>query len=125
MHWTAGTMLVGCLAISGVGLPWLMIGFSGFYSKDSILAQVFSFTSGNPVHGWIFFAAAAGGAAITTFYMFRLWYMTFAGKPQNEHIYAHAHESPRVMVGPLVVLAFFAVTAAGRSGRQTSASPVS
>ncbi len=51
------------------------------------------------------------GAAITAFYMFRLWYMTFAGKPRDEHVYHHAHESPWVMVGPLVVLAFFAVVA--------------
>ncbi len=111
MPWTAWTMLVGCLAISGAGVP-LFIGLSGYYSKDSILAQVFSFKVNNPVQGWIFFAAAAGGAAITAFYMFRLWYMTFAGKPRDEHIYDHAHESPRTMYVPLVILAFFAVTVA-------------
>ena len=64
----------------------------------------------NPLYG-CFFWIAAGGAAITAFYMFRLWYMTFAGKPRDEHVYHHAHESPWVMVGPLVVLAFFAVVA--------------
>ena len=47
---------------------------------------------------------AAGGAAITAFYMFRLWYLTFAGKPRDHHIYEHAHESPRIMYMPLVVL---------------------
>ncbi len=111
MPWTASTMLAGCLAISGAGVP-LLIGLSGYYSKDSILAQIFSFKINNPVQGWIFYVAAAGGAAITAFYMFRLWYLTFAGKPRNEHVYEHAHESPSVMYVPLVVLAFFAVTVA-------------
>ncbi len=110
MPWTAATMLVGCLAISGAGVP-LLVGLSGFYSKDSILAQAFSFQMANPGHGPVLFGAAALGAAITAFYMFRLWYMTFAGKPRDEHAYEHAHESPRVMVAPLVVLAFFAVVA--------------
>lgn len=62
------------------------------------------------MHGWMFWAAV-GGAAITAFYMFRLWYMTFAGQPRDEHVYHHAHESPRVMVAPLVVLAALAVCA--------------
>jgi NADH-quinone oxidoreductase subunit L len=46
---------------------------------------------------------------MTAFYMFRLWYMTFAGKPRNPHRYDHAHESPAVMTRPLLVLAFFAI----------------
>ena len=45
---------------------------------------------------------------ITAFYMFRMWYLTFAGKPRNQHRYDHAHESPRVMTVPLIVLAVFA-----------------
>ncbi len=57
----------------------------------------------------VFFYVAAGGAAITAFYMFRLWYMTFAGKPRDHHVYEHAHESPRVMYVPLVVLAVLAI----------------
>ena len=48
---------------------------------------------------------------MTSFYMFRLWYMTFAGVLRDHHRYDHAHESPRVMTGPLVVLAIFAVCA--------------
>jgi NADH-quinone oxidoreductase subunit L len=112
MPWTAGTMLVGCLAIAGAGIPTLAIGLSGYYSKDAILAQALSFKIANPVHGY-FFVFAVLGAAITSFYMFRLWYMTFAGQPRDEHVYHHAHESPWVMVGPLVVLAFFAVVAGG------------
>jgi NADH-quinone oxidoreductase subunit L len=109
MPWTAWTMLVGCLAISGAGIP-LLYGLSGFHSKDSILAQAFSFAQDTPAHGWLFWVAAAG-AAITAFYMFRLWFMTFAGKPKNQHVYDHAHESPPSMYVPLVILAFFAVVA--------------
>ncbi|MCH2129837.1 MAG: NADH-quinone oxidoreductase subunit L [Pirellulaceae bacterium] len=111
---TAYTMLVGCLAIIGAGIP-LLIGFSGYYSKDAILEQIFSFwrhDTANATLGLIFFMMAAGGASITAFYMFRLWFMTFAGKPQDEHRYDHAHESPTVMYAPLVVLSVFAVTVA-------------
>ncbi len=106
MPWTAYTMLTGCLAISGAGIP-LVIGLSGYYSKDSILAQLFSFKNVNPLQGWLFYVATAA-AAITAFYMFRLWFLTFAGKPRDHHIYDHAHESPRTMTGPLVVLAVLA-----------------
>jgi proton-translocating NADH-quinone oxidoreductase chain L len=109
MPWTAYTMLVGCLAIMGAGIPFSIgIGLSGFYSKDSILAQALSFREVNPMFGGLFIVAA-GGAAITAFYMFRLWFMTFAGPPRNQERYDHAHESPRVMTMPLVVLAVFAI----------------
>jgi NADH-quinone oxidoreductase subunit L len=109
MPWTAGTMLVGCLAIIGAGIPFV-IGFSGYYSKDSILAQALSYSQANP--SWsILFYAAAGGAFLTAFYMFRLWFMTFAGEPRDHHVADHAHESPNVMVAPLVVLAVLAVVA--------------
>ena len=109
MPWTAGTMLVGCLAIIGAGIPFV-IGLSGYYSKDSILAQALSFSQANPRHS-ILFLAVAGGAFLTAFYMFRLWFMTFAGEPRDHHVAEHAHESPQVMVGPLVALAVLAVVA--------------
>ena len=110
MPWTAYTMLVGCLAISGAGIPFV-IGLSGYYSKDAILEQAFSFWQFNNSAGaGVFFWLAAAGAAITAFYMFRLWFMTFAGEPRDEELYEQAHESPRVMYVPLVILAFFAIT---------------
>jgi NADH-quinone oxidoreductase subunit L len=120
---TAYTMLVGCLAISGAGIPFIAgffgdrplsgVGFSGFYSKDAILEQAFSFMRVNdsPWAG-IFFIAAAGGAAITSFYMFRLWYLTFAGTPRDQERYDHAHESPPLMYVPLIILAVMAITVA-------------
>jgi len=105
---TAYTMLVGCLAIIGAGIPLSTIGFSGYYSKDAIIEQAFSFGSQNPAHAILKWAPVVG-AFITAFYMFRLWYLTFAGEPRNQHRYDHAHESPRVMTVPLVVLAVFAL----------------
>jgi NADH:ubiquinone oxidoreductase subunit 5 (subunit L)/multisubunit Na+/H+ antiporter MnhA subunit len=109
---TAITMLIGCLAIAGVSVPFV-VGFSGYYSKDAILEQALMFWRGNevPLAG-IFFVLAVVGAAMTTTYMFRMWFLTFVGQPRDEHAYAHAHESPPVMYMPLVVLAVLAVTVA-------------
>jgi NADH:ubiquinone oxidoreductase subunit 5 (subunit L)/multisubunit Na+/H+ antiporter MnhA subunit len=112
MPYTAITMLIGCLAIIGAGIPAAGIGFSGYYSKDFILEQSFLYTLTNGRWTAIFFAAAAGGATITAFYMFRLWFMTFLGKPRDQHRYDHAHESPKVMYVPLIVLSVFAVAVA-------------
>jgi len=109
MPWTAGTMLVGCLAIIGAGIPFV-IGLSGYYSKDAILAQALSYSQANP--SWsILYYAVAGGAFLTAFYMFRLWFMTFAGAARDHHIADHAHESPNVMVVPLVALSILAIVA--------------
>jgi NADH-quinone oxidoreductase subunit L len=121
---TAYTMLVGCLAIAGAGVPFIMtllanatnheglkgVGFSGFYSKDAILEQAYSFMQANDsAFAGVFFLAAAGGAAITAFYMFRMWYLTFAGEPRNQERYDHAHESPPTMYAPLIILAVMAI----------------
>jgi len=107
---TAYTMLIGCLAIAGVGIPFVL-GFSGFHSKDLIVEQAINFGKHNKGLSWLFVVLPLLGALMTSFYMFRLWYMTFAGKPRDHHRYDHAHESPWSMAGPLVVLAVFAVGA--------------
>ena len=110
MPWTGWTMLIGCMAIAGAGIPFV-IGMSGYYSKDAILEQLISFRKSQNDSKWtvLFFFAAAGGAAITAFYMFRLWFLTFLGTPRDADRYDHAHESPPVMYVPLVILAVFAI----------------
>jgi NADH-quinone oxidoreductase subunit L len=105
MRVTALTMLVGVLTIAGT--PF----FSGWYSKDAIVAQAFGFVRERPKH-FLLFLLPLVTAGITTFYMFRMWFLTFTGKPRDEHVYEHARESPRVMTMPLVVLAFFSVVVA-------------
>jgi len=109
---TAITMLIGCLAIIGASIPFV-VGLSGYYSKDAILEQAYLHmqVNGSP-YAALFFAVAAGGAAITAFYMFRMWFMTFLGQPRDQAKYDHAHESPYSMTVPLMITAFFAVTVA-------------
>jgi NADH-quinone oxidoreductase subunit L len=113
---TAYTMLVGVVAIAGLAVPGV-IAFSGYYSKDAIVATAMTFAGLNPSHFLLFYVPLLG-AGITAFYMFRLWFYTFAGEPRDEHVYEHAHESPWVMTIPLIVLAFFAafVATPGDSG---------
>jgi NADH-quinone oxidoreductase subunit L len=103
---TAYTMLVGVIAIAGLAVPGV-IAFSGYYSKDAIVATAMTFAGLNPSHFLLFYVPLLG-AGITAFYMFRLWFYTFAGEPRDEHVYEHAHESPWVMTLPLIVLALFA-----------------
>jgi NADH-quinone oxidoreductase subunit L len=99
---TAKTMLVGTLAISGAPL------FSGFFSKDEILWQAFASPYGNKLL-WLGAILTAG---LTGFYMFRLFFMTFAGSSRVSHeVEHHIHESPPVMTVPLICLAAGAVVA--------------
>jgi len=93
---TFWTFIIGTLALSGVP------PFSGFYSKDSILAQALE------QNNYLLFGVGVFVAALTTFYMFRLFFVAFLGDARNEKA-KHAHESPAVMTLPLVVLALFAV----------------
>jgi len=93
---TFWTFLLGALALSGV---WPL---SGFFSKDSILAQALE------QHNYLLFADGVFVAGLTTFYIFRLFFVVFFGKEKSE-IASHAHESPAVMTWPLIVLAVFSV----------------
>jgi len=93
---TFWTFLIGALALSGV---WPM---SGFFSKDSILAQALD------QHNYLLFANGVFIAGLTTFYTFRLFFIVFFGQEKSETA-AHAHESPAVMTVPLIVLAVFSV----------------
>ena len=116
---TAYTMLIGCLAIIGAGVPLTPIGFSGYFSKDSIIEQAWSHAQTNGGGYWVFLVMAVLGATMTAFYMFRIWFMTFTGAPRNHHRYDHAHESPRTMTWPLILLAVFAIAVAWPAFRLT------
>jgi len=98
MPLTFAAMLTATLAISGV--PF----FSGFVSKDRILAGALAFGMEHPAH-MILPVMGFATAAITAFYMFRLIYMTFFGHARDEHKHHHAHEMPIAMTIPTTVLA--------------------
>ena len=109
---TAFTMLVGVIAISGLAIPGLIslssvFAFSGFFSKDAVVATSLAFVKANPSH-FLLFLMPLLTAGITAFYMFRLWFYTFAGKPRDMHVYDHCHESPLIMTVPLLVLSVLA-----------------
>ena len=95
------TMLIATLSISGV--PFI---FSGFWSKDAILGGVLGRAmEWSSVHHYILFIMALSAAGITAFYMFRLIFMTFFGEPRNQEMHDMAHESPKSMTVPLLILA--------------------
>ncbi|MBX9852666.1 MAG: NADH-quinone oxidoreductase subunit L [Cytophagaceae bacterium] len=96
---TFGTFLIATLAISGIP------PFAGFFSKDEILAHAYE-------HAPFLWGFALVGALMTTFYMFRLLFLTFFGKFRGtEHQRSHLHESPLVMTIPLMILALFSIIA--------------
>ncbi|MBZ0255315.1 NADH-quinone oxidoreductase subunit L [bacterium] len=99
---TFWTMMIGTLAISGV--PF----FSGFGSKDAIMAGALQFGVDHPQHLAIFVGLFIG-AGVTAFYMFRLMFMTFFGETRNQKSFDHAHESPMSMTVPLIVLAAMSI----------------
>ncbi|NKX38051.1 NADH-quinone oxidoreductase subunit L, partial [Rhodobacteraceae bacterium R_SAG5] len=104
--YTFWAMMIGTLAITGVGIPLTHIGFAGFLSKDAIIESAYA---GGSMYGfWMLVIAAA----MTSFYSWRLMFLTFYGKPRGDkHTHDHAHESPMVMLIPLGVLALGAVFA--------------
>lgn len=117
MKITAATMFVGVVAIAGLAIPGTSLGLSGFYSKDAVIASALAYTELNSSH-FLLFVVPLFTAGLTSFYMFRLWFMTFAGQPRDRHVYDHCRESPRVMTVPLLLLAVLAAGSAvgGESG---------
>lgn len=93
--------IAGTLALTGFGFHGL--GFSGFYSKDLIIMWAIEKM---PLLGWV----AVITAGLTSFYMFRLLFVVFLGSPRSEHA-KHAHESPLVMLVPLILLSLPAIGA--------------
>ena len=94
---TYTAMIISTLAISGI--PF----FSGFLSKDAILAGTLSFASHNPAH-FLLPIFGFGAALLTAFYMFRMIFLTFHNEPQRPDLIDDIHESPWEMTTPLVIL---------------------
>ncbi|MEJ2459340.1 MAG: NADH-quinone oxidoreductase subunit L, partial [Novosphingobium sp.] len=106
---TYAMMLIGTLALTGVGIPGTPFGFAGFFSKDAIIEAAYG-VGGSA--GFFAFWSLVIAAAFTSFYSWRLIHMTFHGPTRaDHHTYEHAHESPNVMIWPLYVLAAGAVLA--------------
>ena len=98
IKYTFATMFIATLAIAGI--PPL----AGFFSKDSILLSAYEIQGGRPLY-----VIGLLTALLTAFYMFRLIFLTFWGKPRYDEHHVHVHESPWSMLGPLVTLAILSV----------------
>ena len=97
------TMFIATLAIAGIP------PFAGFFSKDEILWQTWTSERGAYIWLWVI---GYGTALMTAFYMFRLMYLTFHGRPRMSHdVEHHIHESPKSMTMPLIILAFCSIFA--------------
>ncbi len=107
--YTYALIWIGSLALAGIGVGG--IGFAGFYSKDLILESAIG--SGTTI-GAFAYSLGIVAAFMTAFYSWRLIIMTFHGAPRMDaHAFGHAHESPRIMLLPLIPLALGAVFAGG------------
>jgi NADH-quinone oxidoreductase subunit L len=123
MPWTYAAMLVGTIAIIGAGIPHTKFGFSGFFSKDAILESTYAAGVAGVSFAETAFWFGLVAALLTSFYSWRLIYLTFHGpRPaeHGEHHHAHEdshaeahtpHESPLVMLIPLGLLSVGAVFA--------------
>ncbi|MES2968496.1 MAG: NADH-quinone oxidoreductase subunit L [Pseudomonadota bacterium] len=101
--YTFAAMMIGTLAITGVGIPLTHFGFAGFLSKDAVIESAW-------VGSNYAFVLLVVAAFMTSFYSWRLMFLTFYGTPRGDHhTHDHAHESPSVMLVPLGVLAIGAV----------------
>ena len=104
--YTFRAMMIGTLAITGVGIPLTTFGFAGFLSKDAIIESAYA--GGIGYAFWMLVIAAM----FTSFYSWRLIFLTFYGEERGDkHTHEHAHESPMTMLVPLGVLSLGAVFA--------------
>jgi NADH-quinone oxidoreductase subunit L len=102
-------MVIGTLALTGVGIPLTVIGTAGFFSKDAIIEGAFAGHSSLASFAFVLLVVAA---VFTSFYSWRLIFMTFHGKPRaSSEVMHHVHESPPVMLIPLFILAVGALFA--------------
>jgi len=99
IKWTFATMLTATMAIAGI--PPL----AGFFSKDAILFSAFQNSGGQH----LLYLVGLLTALLTSFYMFRLIFLTFHGKPRYDEHHVHVHESPWNMLVPLAVLAVLSI----------------
>ena len=105
LPYTFWAMMIGTLAITGVGIPLTHYGFAGFLSKDAVIESAYAGTMG----GYAFWMLVIA-AMFTSFYSWRLMFLTFFGAARGDkHTHEHAHESPKVMLVPLAVLAVGAI----------------
>jgi len=94
---TYAAMMIGTIAITGLGIPELKWGFAGFYSKDSILESAFAAADYSPAGLFVFFTGLFA-AGLTAYYSWRLIFMTFHNKPvwkdahHDDHAHAHGHD---------------------------------
>lgn len=122
MPMTFGVMMIGTIAITGLGIPMTQLGFAGFFSKDMIIES--AYVASNTASGQFAFWMGILAALLTSFYSWRLIMMTFAGKQassdhdahhaHNDHAHDHhhtPHESPLIMLIPLFILSFGAIAA--------------
>jgi len=102
-------IIIGTVALTGLGIPGTYIGTAGFISKDAIIES--AFVGENAMAGFAFVLLVVA-ALFTSFYSWRLIFMTFYGKPRaSADVMSHIHESPNVMLVPLYVLAVGAIFA--------------
>jgi NADH-quinone oxidoreductase subunit L len=103
MPLTAAAFAIGGLALAGIP------PFAGFWSKDDLLAGVYSTLGSHPAY-WPFFLLALATVFLTGYYIFRAWFLAFSGEPRDPTVHV-GHEGPWVMAVPLVVLSALAVSA--------------
>ena len=102
-------MMIGTVALTGLGIPGTVIGTAGFFSKDAIIESAFVGQNAYAMYAFIMLVVAA---LFTSFYSWRLIFMTFHGKPRaSVDVMSHVHESPNVMLIPLYILAAGALLA--------------